>query len=115
MKKIVNQGEFLGRMNDPDAAAALKGPCGDEMEFYLVIKDKRITDIKYYTEGCDATKACGQMTARLVKNKTIDEAMHISAGQVKNSLKGLSDDHLHCTILSVSTLYRALADYILKL
>ena len=106
--------ELLGRMNVPDASAVLKGPCGDEMEFYLVIEDHRITDIKYYTEGCGATRSCGAITARLIKGKTIEEALSVSAGEIKKNIKDLPEDHLHCTILSVSTLYRAIADYLLR-
>ncbi len=34
--------KFFGRMNDPAAAASIKGLCGDEMEFHLVIRDGRI-------------------------------------------------------------------------
>jgi hypothetical protein len=29
----------MGRMNDPDGAAYIKGICGDSMEMYLVIED----------------------------------------------------------------------------
>jgi nitrogen fixation NifU-like protein len=106
--------QFFGRMNDPDASAWLKGPCGDEMEFYLIIEDNHVTDIKYYTDGCDATKLCGEMVARLSLGKTIDEVLCISAGEVKKSIKNLPNNHVHCTILSVSVLYRAIADYLLK-
>jgi nitrogen fixation NifU-like protein len=54
------------------------------------------------------------MAASLADGKTIEEAFSISAGQVIAGLKGLPKDHLHCAILSVSTLYRALADYLLR-
>ena len=111
---LINDPKYLGRMNDPVSSSYLKGPCGDAMEFYLVIENNRISDIKYYTEGCEATKSCGEMAARLTKGKTIEEALCISAGEVKKNIEGLPDDHLHCTILSVSTLYRAIADYLLK-
>jgi NifU-like protein involved in Fe-S cluster formation len=48
------------------------------MEFYLVIDDNKISDIKYYTEGCGYTKLCGAETARLVKGKSIGEVLSIS-------------------------------------
>jgi nitrogen fixation NifU-like protein len=57
----------LGRMNDPTSSASLKGPCGDEMEFYLVIKDEIIEEIKFYSQGCIATLVCGSMTAQLAR------------------------------------------------
>ena len=112
--KLLNDPKFFGRMNDPTSSSYLKGPCGDAMEFYLVIEDKKITDIKYYTDGCGATRACSAMAAHLAYGKTIHEALNISAGEVIKQLEGLPADHLHCSILAVSTLYRAIADYLLK-
>lgn len=111
---LINDPRYFGRMNDPTASSYLKGPCGDEMEFYLVIYEDKITEIKYYTDGCHATRACAAMAAKLAAGKTIEEALSISAGEVAARLKGLPEDHLHCSILSVSTLYRAIADYLLK-
>ncbi len=113
--KLLNDPKFFGRMNDPTASAYLKGPCGDSMEFYLVIENKKITGIKYYADGCGATRACAAMVAQMAYGKTIKEALAISAGEVIMQLKGLPEDHLHCSILSVSTLYRAIADYLLKI
>ncbi len=107
--------KFFGRMNDPAASACLKGLCGDLMEFYLVSDNNKITDIKYYTEGCLSTKACATMTAQLAYGKTLSEALSISAGEVIKNLAELPEEHLHCSILAVSTLYRAIADYLLKL
>lgn len=106
--------KHFGRMNDPTSAACIKGPCGDEMEFYLVIKNRIIQDIKFYTKGCIATKVCGSMTAQLAFGKLVDEALRISAREVIDRLNGLPEDHCHCSILAVSTLYRAIANYLIK-
>jgi nitrogen fixation NifU-like protein len=54
------------------------------------------------------------MAAHLAYGKTVDEALSISAGEIIKGLKGLPEDHLHCSILAVSTLYRAIADYLLR-
>jgi nitrogen fixation NifU-like protein len=112
--KFIHHERFFGRMNDPTSSSYLQGPCGDAMEFYLVVEEGRITDIRYYTDGCQATKACAAMVARLAFHKTIQEALMISAGEVVETLKILPEDHLHCSILAVSTLYRAIADYLLR-
>lgn len=112
--ELINDQKYFGRMNDPVASSYLKGPCGDAMEFYLSIDIDKITEIKYYTDGCHATRACAAMAAKLADGKTVKEALLISAGEVITRLKGLPEDHLHCSILSVSTLYRAIADYLLK-
>jgi len=104
----------FGRMNDPTSAASIKGPCGDEMEFYLVIKDNIIEEVNFYAEGCAATKACGSVTAKLALGKSINEALEISPQRVIKLLNGLPEDHCHCSILAVSTLYRAIAEYLLQ-
>ncbi|MBN2057768.1 MAG: iron-sulfur cluster assembly scaffold protein [Candidatus Saganbacteria bacterium] len=106
--------DFLGRLNDPTASAYVKGLCGEEMEFYLVIEQGKITGVKYYTEGCAGTRACASMTASLARDKTIDEALRISAGEVIKRLPDLPEEHLHCSILAVTTLYRAIAEYVLR-
>ncbi|MDD5567594.1 MAG: iron-sulfur cluster assembly scaffold protein [Candidatus Omnitrophica bacterium] len=111
---LINNKQYFGRMNDPVSSSYLKGPCGDAMEFYLVIEKNRITEIKYYTDGCQATRACAAMVAKLASGKSIKDALSISSGEIIAKLKGLPEDHLHCSILSVSTLYRAIADYLLK-
>jgi len=113
--ELTNDKELLGRMNDPSGASCLKGPCGDEMEFYLDIEDNIIKDIKYYTEGCEATKACGVLAARMAKNKTLENALCISAGEIMKNIKDLPEANSHCPILAVSSLYRAIADYLLKI
>ncbi|MFH1548062.1 MAG: iron-sulfur cluster assembly scaffold protein [Candidatus Omnitrophota bacterium] len=112
--KISQNLKHFGRMNDPTSAASIKGPCGDEMEFYLIINNGIIEDVKFYTDGCIATKACGSMAARFAFGKTIEEVLSISPQKIIESLKGLPKDHCHCSILAVSTLYRAIADYLLK-
>jgi nitrogen fixation protein NifU and related proteins len=112
--EIAKSSDNFGRMNDPTAAALIKGPCGDEMEFYLVINDKIIEEIKFYTKGCVATRVCGAMTAQLALGKSIDEALGISPKIVIDALACLPEDHCHCSILAVSTLYRAIADYLLQ-
>lgn len=104
---------FFGRMNDPTAAASVKGLCGDEMEFHLVIHEDRITDIRYYTTGCDNTRACGQAVARRAKGLGVTDALSISAGELIRSGECEPEAGRHCAILAVTTLYRAIADYLL--
>lgn len=111
---MANDPQHFGRMNDPVSSAYVKGPCGDDMEFYLVIEDNVITDIRFFTSGCIASRVCGSVTASLAIGQSAHQALGISAGKVINLLKGLPEDHRHCSILAVSTLYKAIADYLLK-
>ena len=113
--KLAKNPKNFGRMNDPTASAVVKGPCGDEIEIYLVIENGIISEIKYYTDGCISTVVCGEIVAQLAHGKHIDDALGISPKDVKAMLKGLPESQSHCSILAVSALYRAIADYLLKM
>jgi len=117
MHTHTNQGDtedpYFGRMNAPTAAASIKGICGDEMEFYLVIRGEQIDDIRYHTDGCRNTRSCGHAVARRAKGRSITEALSISAGELIRSGECEPEAGRHCAILAVTTLYRAIADYLL--
>ena len=105
---------LFGRMNDPTGAGTIRGPCGDEMEFYLYIQDGVINDVRYYTEGCADTRACGLAVAKRAKGKSVMEVLGICPKEIIESTERLSEQGRHCAILAVSALYRAVADYLLK-
>ena len=112
--RVSQEEEYFGRMNDASGAAYVKGLCGDEMEFYIVIVNNIVTEIKYYTDGCVFTKACGAIAARLALNRPIPEVLRISPQQIVEELRGLPQNYIHCSILAVSALHKAIADYLLK-
>ena len=105
---------FLGRMANPTARGSFCGPCGDTMEFYLIIRDDVVEEVKYYTEGCRNTRSCGEAVARRVKGKTISDALSISAGELIKTGECEPEEGRHCAILAVSTLYRTIAAYLLR-
>ena len=111
---LVKENRHFGQMNDPSGSAYIKGICGDQMEFYIVVENNIITDIKFHTDGCVYTTACGAMACVLAQGKSLQDALGISAKQVITELKVLPKSHVHCAILAVSTLYKAIADYLLK-
>jgi nitrogen fixation protein NifU and related proteins len=112
IKELENK--YYGRMNDCTTGTFLKGPCGDEIELYLDIENKKITDVKIFTDGCEYTKVCGITMAGLAHNRTVFEAMDISAKDVLDNCPAIPDDHTHCNILAVSVLYKAIALYLLE-
>ncbi|HPA72157.1 MAG TPA: iron-sulfur cluster assembly scaffold protein [Spirochaetota bacterium] len=104
----------MGRMNDPDASAFIKGQCGDTMEMYLVISDGAISEALFHTDGCGSSIACGSTAAGLAKGRTIREALRISPADVIDTWGDLPRGDVHCAILSVMTLHKAIADYLLR-
>ena len=105
---------LFGRLDDATASAAIQGPCGDEMEFYLMVRRGRIQDVRYHTSGCGHTRMCGLAVARWAKGRNLMDALSISPRQVIDAVECLPKEGKHCAILAVSTLYRAIADYLLQ-
>ena len=101
----------FGVLDDPDAFGEIKGPCGDTMKMSLKIKDLKITDACFWTDGCGATIACGSMLTKIIKGKTLQEAKFFSGSQLLIALDGLPVEHQHCPILAINTLHSTIMDY----
>lgn len=114
VSELVADHTLRRRMNDPVASSCVTGPCGDTMEFYLVICNAVIGELSYHTDGCEYTSACGAWIARRARGMRGDEAMGINAREITEALAPLPESHRHCPILAVTAFYRALADYLLK-
>ncbi|HOO55779.1 MAG TPA: iron-sulfur cluster assembly scaffold protein [bacterium] len=101
-----------GRMENATSYAKIKGICGDSMEIWLRIEDNIVKEARFNTDGCLSTKACGSMMTCLVKEIEIMDALRISPTSLIEELGEIPETH--CAILTVSTLYRALAEYLLE-
>ena len=104
---------FWGRMNDPSGSARVVGLCGDDMEFYLDIRDGVVEEVKCYSNGCEHTRVCGCEAARRAQGQRLMDVLAISPRQVIDALPQLSAEGRHCAILAVSALHRAVADFLL--
>ncbi|MBA7680202.1 hypothetical protein ES703_88513 [subsurface metagenome] len=101
----------IGKMQNPDGHANITGVCGDTVEMYLAIKDGKIDDIKFMTDGCGATIACASYITRTVKGKSIEEALRIKPEDVDKYFEGLPEESKHCAKLSIDTLKATLNMY----
>lgn len=114
-RMIKNPAPFWGRMLNPTSSAKIVGPCGDDMEFFVSIKDNVIIDVSYYTEkGCSHTKVAGAAVCSKVKCKDVFDALEVNAGTIIKEEGKLLGTGKHCAILAVTTFYRAVALYLLK-
>jgi len=110
IKEYRNPSNF-GFIENPDVTGQVKGPCGDTMRMYLGIKDNVIQDARFWTDGCGASLACGNMLTSMIKGKNIDEADSHSSEQLLGVLDGLPEEHQHCAKLAVDTLHKVIRDY----
>lgn len=85
--------------------------CGDTMWIYIKVKDNRIVDIGVKTFGCAAAVATSSMITDLAKGKTLEEAKKITNKGIVGALKGLPPAKLHCSVLAVDALHKAIEDY----
>jgi nitrogen fixation NifU-like protein len=103
----------VGSMPDAEGFAAVTGPCGDTMEIWLEVKNDRISNATFWTDGCGTTIAAGSMVTELAKGQSIAEAQRISQKDILDALGGLPDESLHCALLASNTLREAVRDYLI--
>ena len=101
----------VGSMPNADSYARVTGPCGDTMEMWLKVRNNRILEATFCTDGCGTTIACGSLATVLSVGKTIGEALAINPDVIVENLGGLPEDSIHCAGLASSTLKKALIDY----
>ncbi|BFT94395.1 MAG: Fe-S cluster assembly scaffold protein NifU [Minisyncoccus archaeiphilus] len=101
-----------GSMSDADAVGEVGNPsCGDVMKIYLKIEEGIIKDVKFETLGCAAAIAVSSALTDMVKGKTIAEALDITRQQIVEDLGGLPEPKIHCSMLGVEALHKAIKKY----
>lgn len=102
----------MGIMEHPDGVGRIKGPCGDTLEISLKVKDNRITNAMFITDGCGTTIASGSMVTELATRKDIKEASKITQEVILDALGDLPEESRHCALLASNTLKEAVKDYL---
>ena len=101
-----------GAIENADAVGMEGNPvCGDVMKIYIKVKDDKIDDVKFETLGCAAAIAVSSSLTDLVKGKTLDEALKITKDEIVNDLGGLPPVKIHCSMLGVEALHKAIKEY----
>ena len=105
----------VGKIEDASGVGEVGNPvCGDIMKMYIKVENNVITDVKFKTFGCGAAIASSSVTTELIKGKTIEEALALKNSDVVDSLGGLPQVKLHCSVLAEEAIHSAIADYYRK-
>ena len=111
----------MGEIKGADGIGVAGNPlCGDVMEFFLKIgenknKEKIIKDIKFKTLGCAVAIANASLLTVMIKGKTVEEALKIKKKDLLEKLgKPLPPVKIHCSVLAIEALYKAIRDYLKK-
>jgi nitrogen fixation NifU-like protein len=114
-KKVLKEArepQNMGKIEDPDSHASITGPCGDTMEFYMTVEEDRITNIRFMTDGCGSSIACGSITTKMAMGKNLEEASGICGRDILEELGGLPETNRHCAELAAETLFKAIHEYL---
>jgi nitrogen fixation NifU-like protein len=101
----------LGKMDAADSHGKVRGSCGDTMEIFLKIKDDKIVDATFITDGCGPSIVCGSTVTELVKGRHTRDAVEINAEKILDELGGLPEADQHCAKLAADTLHDAIFNY----
>ena len=85
--------------------------CGDTMKLFIKGEEDVITDILFKICGCVAAIASASITTVLVKGKIVDEVLEITNKDISDSLGGLPEQKLHCSVFGEEAIRNAVADY----
>ena len=105
---------FMGRMTDASSVGRITGTCGDTMEIYLRIRDEKIQEASFFTDGCGSSVACGSVAAELATGKEFDEAGLIGGDTILEVLNGLPEEEHHCAYLAAEALQVAIHEWMFQ-
>ena len=101
----------VGEITDATAVVEMTNPvCGDLMKLWVVVRDGKVAEAKFKTQGCIPAVACGSwMTASMV-GKSPAELRTLTAKQLEAGLDGLPPASRHASALAVAALNRLLQE-----
>ena len=102
----------LGAIQASDGCSRITGSCGDTMEIYIKVRDDKVINASFWTDGCGPSIASGSMVTELIKGKNIIEAGKLTQNDVLDALGGLPDENKHCALLAANALKAAIKDYL---
>jgi nitrogen fixation protein NifU and related proteins len=92
----------LGEMADADAVGTVGSPdCGDMVRMWIKYKQdsqgRRVIDkASFQSFGCQTAIAVASMATELIRGKTRDEALQLSADELSAPLGALPPMKIHC-------------------
>jgi ATP-binding protein involved in chromosome partitioning len=102
----------LGLLPAFNGHARITGPCGDTMEFWVLVRNDTVERVSFETDGCGSSLACGSMATCLAAGRRIGEAASLSQQEILDALGGLPEPVRHCALLASNTLRAAFQAYL---
>ena len=114
-KKLLNHfynPKFVKSLKNPDGVGEIGNvACGDIMHLEIKVVDGKIKDIGFKTFGCGAAIASSDVVCELAKGKTLEEAKKITKQDIIKKLGGIPPIKVHCSVLGIEALGKAIENY----
>lgn len=107
----------IGEIKDPDGYTEVGSPvCGDMLSFSIKVgknenNEDILLDLKFLSFGCASNIATASMMTERVIGMKIEDAKKFKFKEIVDDLGGLPEQKLHCSVLAVQGLQKAIADY----
>ena len=107
----------FGKLENPQISRHDSNPlCGDSIDLYLNIDDKKITDVKFDGKGCAICMACSSVLTEMIKGKNLEDVKKFEKDELLSEL-GLehliktSPVRIKCALLSLKALKYGIYSY----
>lgn len=102
----------IGSLKNPDGFGEVGNMvCGDQLSFFLKVEKGIIKDVKFLSFGCASNIATASILTEKVKGASIKEAKKFKWSEIVADLGGLPNQKVHCSVMAVEGLKKAIADY----
>ena len=106
--------ENKGTIRNPDGYGKVKGECGDTIEYFIRIEEKKISDIKCMVDGCINSNACANALITVAKDKSIKQVLAITPNDVDDFLETLPKNEFHCAEMAIDAIELAIKDHLIN-
>lgn len=81
--------------------------CGDEVKYYLKVKNGKIDDIKFEARGCVLTIATASLLSEKIKGRKLEQVEKLTSTDLEKLLgEKISEARHECILLPLKTLQK---------
>lgn len=103
----------VGEIENPDGFGETGNiKCGDALRLtFKLDENEKISEIKFKTFGCGSAIASSSVLTEMCKGMSIEEAEKITNDDIAQTLEGLPDAKMHCSVMGQEALELAIEYY----